>query len=169
MDLIKLSISLAFINDRVRLTWREILYGVDNELLAPGAAADFAGDRLARRDDPSAILVELAGARRDEPTRALVEQLASAEPPEASDEIQDKWLYLVLAWIFEHRASYPDPLQTVEEVYADFGYPPRIASFVRYMPADEPDLGSRERNERRLHEKWKRYLDEASAPYALST
>ncbi|WP_394829859.1 DUF2247 family protein [Pendulispora albinea] len=71
--------------------------------------------------------------------------------------------------MFEHRADYADPLQTVEEVYTDFGYPPRIAAFVRYMPSDDPDLGSRESNERRLHEKWKRYLEEASGEYTPST
>jgi hypothetical protein len=169
MDLIKLSIPPAFISERVRLTWREVLYGIDNELLAPGAAVDFAGDEIAAQDEPFTLLVDLAGMGKGEPTRALVEQLSNAEPQQDAGEIRDKWLYLALAWIFEHRASYPDPLQTVEEVYADFGYPPRIAGFVRYMPADEPDLGSRELNERRLHDKWRRYLDEASTEYAPST
>lgn len=166
MDLIKLSIPAAFIGKRARLTWREILYGLDNELLAPGAAADFASDQIAPQDDLSSTLLELACVGKGEPTRALVEQLAQIEPVQDSDEIRDKWLYLVLAWIFEHSASYSDPLQTVEEVYADFGYPPRIAGLVRYMPADGPDLGSLELNNRRLHENWKRYLDEASIDYA---
>ena len=51
------------------------------------------------------------------------------------------------------------------EVYSDFGYPPRIAGFVRYMPAEQPDLGSRELNEQRLYENWKRYLDQTSPEY----
>ena len=167
MELIKLSIPPAFIDERAHLTWREILFGIDNELLAPGAAVDFAGDEVGAQDAPSPALAELAGVGKGEPTRTLVEQLANAEPQQNAEAIRDRWLYLVLAWIFEHRASYPDPLQTVEEVYADFGYPQRIAGFVRYMPADEPDLGSRELNERRLHEKWRRYLDEASTEYVI--
>jgi hypothetical protein len=73
---------------------------------------------------------------------------------------------LVLAWIYEHRGAFLDPLQTVEEVYADFGYPERIAGFVRYMPMDGPDLGSREANEQRLMERWKEYLDATAPTYA---
>jgi hypothetical protein len=166
MELIKLSMPPAFICERAHLTWREVLYGIENDLLAPGAAVDFAGDEVAAKDDSPPTLVELAGLGRDEPTRPLVEQLANTEPAQDADRIRDKWLYLVLAWIFEHRASYRDPLQTVEEVYADFGYPPHIAGFVRYMPSDEPDLGSQDVNERRLYQKWRQYLDEASAEYA---
>jgi hypothetical protein len=162
MDLIKLSIPPAFIRERARLTWREILFGIENELLAPGAAVDFAGDDLAH-DNPPEALVELADLSNGEPTRALVEQLANAAREQEEEEIRSKWLYLVLAWIFDHKESFPDPLQTVEEVYADFGYPERVADLVRYMPTDEPDLGSRELNERRLYEKWKRYLDDEGA------
>jgi hypothetical protein len=163
------SIPQVFIDARTRLTWREILYGIDSDLLAPGAAIDFAVDKIASQDASFSTLVELAGTSSGESTRALVEQLASAEPQQDANEIRDKWLYLVLAWIFEHRASYPDPLQSVDEVYADFGYPTRIASFVRYMPSDEPDLGSLELNEKRLYDKWKHYLDEVSVEYGPST
>ena len=80
-------------------------------------------------------------------------------------ELRDKWLYLVLAWLYEQRGAVPDPLQTVEEVYADFGYPEEIAGLIRYMPMDGPDLGSREANERRLFERWRQYLDSAAAKH----
>jgi len=165
MDLIKLSIPSAFINERAVLTWRETLFGIENELLASGAAVDLAVDKVATRDDVASALLELAGLEKGEATQALVEQLASTEPDQDAGKIQSKWLYLVLAWIFEHRENYPDPLQTVEEVYADFGHPERIADFVRYMPMNEPDLGSRELNEQRLYEKWKRYVDDEAANY----
>jgi hypothetical protein len=168
VDLIKLSITPDFIRERTHLTWREALFGIDNELLSPGAGADFAAAQLAVQDDPAPALVELASLGRGEPTRDLVEQLAAAEPQQDPDIIRSKWLYLALAWIFEHKDNYPDPLRTVEEVYADFSYPDAVASFVRYMPMDELDLGSREANERRLYEKWKRYLENASSEYRRS-
>ena len=166
MELIKLSIPSAFVAERTRVTWREVLYGINNELLAPAAAVDLAGEEVEAQDDPPPALVELAGLGKGEPIQALVEQLAKTQPEQNAEEIRDKWLYLTLAWIFEHRTTYRDPLQTVEEVYADFGYPARIAGFVRLMPADDPDLGSRELNERRLYQKWRTYLDEVSAEYA---
>jgi hypothetical protein len=94
--------------------------------------------------------------------------LAAREPEETLSELRAKWLCVVLAWIFEHRNEYADPLRAVEEVYADFDYPARIASFVRYMPSDDPDLGSRELNEARLYEKWQSYLQECWRTYAVS-
>jgi hypothetical protein len=168
MDLIKLSLSRSFVAEKARLAWREILFGIENELLGPEAAVEFASDEIATKKNPSLVLTRLACVGEGEPMLPHVVQLASAEPPQDSDKVRDKWLYLVLAWIYEHQASYADPLEVVEEVYADFGYPSRIAGFVRYMPADEPDLGSHELNEARLYEKWKCYLDEASVAYAHS-
>ena len=164
MDIVKLSVPASFIHARTRLTWRDVLYGIDNELLAAGAAVEFA--REAKWDDRTPALEELAALGKGEPTRDLVEKLANEEPPRDVGVIREKWLFLVLAWIFAHRAHYPDPLQAVEEVYADFDYPPRITRFVRYMPAEEPDLGSVDLNVQRMHQRWKEYLDEASAEYA---
>ena len=165
MDLIKLSMAAAFISERTHLTWREVQFGIENELLDPRAAIDLVVDELAAQESPSSTLLELATCGMDEPVQGLVKQLANAELEPLADEIRDKWLFLVLSWIYLHKDSYRDPLRVVEEVYADFGYPERIAGFIRYMPTEEPDLGSREQNERRLYEKWRRYLDQASTAY----
>jgi hypothetical protein len=87
------------------------------------------------------------------------------EDKRLEEEVREQWLYLTLAWIFEHMAEHSDPLRAVEEVYADFGYPASIANFVRYMPQDGPDLGSLKANEQRLVERWRNFIDERSAHY----
>lgn len=166
MELIKLKIPSSFVTDRTCLSWRDVCFGLENELLDPQAAIDLAAARLAAFEYPLSILIDLASADRNEPTRAIVEQLAEAEPPYPADEIRDKWLFIVLAWVYEHRSRYGDPLQILEEVYSDFGYPAQMTGFVRYMPMELPDLGSRAANEQRLVENWRRYLDEAGATYA---
>jgi hypothetical protein len=166
VDIVRLRIPYRFVRDRVRMSWREVCFGLVNELLDPAVPVELAIEQVAEIAEPSAALLELAGAGKNEPTLEVVEQLAGGEPQRPENEIRDKWLYLVLAWIHEHRDEVPDPLQRVEEVYADFGYPEQIAKFVRYMPMDGPDLGSREANEQRLFERWKRYLDEAASAHA---
>lgn len=166
MDLIKLEITSDFVRAHTKLTWRDVLFGMENELLAPRAAVDLAVDRLATDPEPPPALVELAGLTAGDPSMDLVERLAIAEKGVALELIHRKWLYLVLAWLFVHQEEYTDPLQTVEEVYADFGYPETIVPFVRYMPMTGPDLGSKEANESRLYEKWRAYLQEASEEYA---
>jgi len=166
VDIVRLRIPYRFLRNRTRMSWRDVRFGLVNELLEPQAPVELAVDQVSERAESSEALLQLAGAGKDEPTLELVEQLADHEPPRSEDEIRDKWLYLVLAWIYEHRDDYPDPLQLVEEVYADFGYPEQIAKFVRYMPMEGPDLGSREANERRLFERWKRYLAEVAPTYS---
>lgn len=168
-ELIKTGITPDFVRPRTALTWREVLFGIDNELLSPGAAVDFALERLAPDQELTPALVELAGRVKGARTRDLVERLAAAEPPLSAEAIQGKWLYLVLAWVFENRDAYREPLSIVEEIYADFGYPVSIATFVRYMPANEPDLGSKGADEKRLFEKWGHYLETASRKYGRQT
>lgn len=163
VDIVRLRIPYRFARQRVRLGWRDVRFGLVNELLAPEGPVELAIDQVGELAEPPAVLLELAGAGKGELTLELVEQLADSEPQRAEHEIRDRWLYLVLAWIYEHRDDDPDPLQRVEEVYADFGYPEQIGKFVRYMPMDGSDLGSREANERRLFERWKRYVDEAAS------
>jgi hypothetical protein len=159
MDLIKLKIPAAFIMSRVYMSWREVQFGLANELLDHQALVDCAVEALTRVEQPSNALIDLASSSRNDPVRDLVDQLSAGEVERTEAEIRDKWLYVVLAWLYEQRGAVSDPLQSVEEVYADFGYPEEVAGFVRYMPMDGPDLGSREANERRLIERWKQYLD----------
>lgn len=164
MDVIKLLMPASFVRERTQLTWREAHFGLANDLLDPPAAAEFAEEQVDVATEPSAALLQLAGASGQEGWVALVVRLAEAEAPRSEEEIRSKWRYLVLARIHEHRDQSPNPLRSVEEVYPDFGYPERIAKFVRYMPMSGPDLGSPEANERRLFERYQAYLDDAARP-----
>ena len=127
-------------------------------------------EQVAQPDLPSSVVIEVAGLSPDAPLIdlvELVEKLADSEPPIAEQEIWDRWLYLVLAWTYEHQENYPDALDRVEAIYADFHYPKRITSFVRYMPLEGPSLGSQAAAEQRMYERWKEYLDEKAREYAI--
>ena len=165
MDVVRMRIQYGFIQARVRMSWRDILFGLKEELLDPAVPTELARD-LVNNESSDPTLIELAGLDRDEHPGQHVRALAAREHEQSPQEIRAKWLYVVLAWIFEHRDEYPDPLRAVEEVYADFDYPEQIADFVRYMPNSDPDLGSREQNEARLFEKWLSYLQECWKTYS---
>jgi len=159
MDTVKLEIPLDFITTLVHLTWRELLFGVENELISPSTAVDFAIEALDRVGE-SPRLAELATQTSTESIVWHVKELAKSEPEQQLDAIKEKWLYVVLAWVYERRAEFSDAFQLVEQIYADFDYPREIISFVRYMPMEGPDLGSISNNEDRLRQNWKRYLHE---------
>ncbi|WP_240358773.1 DUF2247 family protein [Myxococcus vastator] len=166
MDLVKLGIPYGFLRERTRLTWREVLFGMDNELLSSEVPVEKAVEQLGIEDGPARALVDLAGLEPWRSPRDYVGALADAEARQDAEAIKGKWLYLVLDWVFINREHFADPLEMVEKIYADFGYPERIARFIRYMPSDEPDLGSRELNEQRLYGQWKNCLDELSVEYS---
>lgn len=165
MDFIKLKIPATFIMPRTRMSWRELQFGMENELLDQQAPIDFAIEELTRLEQPPGALLDLATSHRNDPIRDFVDKLAAEKPEHTEAGLMGKWLYLTLAWLYEQRDTTTDPLQAVEKVYADFGYPEEIAGFVRYMPMDGPDLGSREANERRLLERWRQYLESTASRY----
>jgi hypothetical protein len=66
------------------------------------------------------------------------------------------WLYVQLKAAYERREELADPLGVIEEIYADFDYPPTIADLVRYMPlrdGDEPGVAA-------ILQRWHGYLTE---------
>lgn len=162
METVSLKIPLGFIESKLgRPSWQDVQFGLEHQLLDPSAVSGLADQHLAGIDPPPEI-VELAIAEPGESVIERVGKLASREEltPEVTSQ---RWLYLVLAWLYEHRAERADPLQDVELVYAEFDYPSEVAAFVRYMPTDEPDLGDRSANEARLFGHWERYLRETQA------
>jgi hypothetical protein len=166
MDLIKLDIPASFVEAKLDLSWRDVRFGIENGLLAAATAISLAIAACDREASPSAVLLELAGAQNSDPLESLVERLSEMEPPASPDATRKKWLYLTLAWLYEHRDEYDAPLEVVEQVYADFGYPEEIVGFIRYMPMREPDLGTREANEERLLSNWAQYLEATRAVLA---
>lgn len=95
----------------------------------------------------------------DEDVYPYLQQLIMLEDKQDMADIRDKWLYLILKWLFERRNDIENVLEIVEEIYEVFDYPDCIVSFVRYMPSEAGDLGSLKLNRERLFENWAHYLE----------
>lgn len=138
-------------------------------LIGWSAIVDLATERLsAGSDDP--LEIELADLTKMETYQVgeLLRKLVSGSPEKDGVFAQRKWLYLLLAWLFENKESVPDPLGDVETIYADFDYPPEIEGFVRYMPvtdAYDPSAHAKDENENRLFGKWREYLVTAESEF----
>lgn len=163
--MVNTKIPYDFIRQRVRLGWNEIEFGIERGLISPKVAIDRATEQLCSDKTSPKEVVEMASLTEGESLASLVFRLAQAETPPPPECVREKWLYLVLAWLFENRESLVDPLGIVEEVYSDFDYPREVASFVRYMPMVGSNLGNREQNEARMFEYWKAYLDTAGKQF----
>ena len=148
----------TFIRLRSHLTWREVELGLQNGWLTDEAAIDLAIDRVTAGDD-SPDVVELASVLPHEKYKAPFIVRGLAERDSACS--REKWLFLLLAWLYEHRDTVEEPLALVEQLYADFDYPEEMASFVRYMPPQDPSRVG----EPYLLDAWRRYLETVGRNY----
>jgi hypothetical protein len=162
MDTSTLQLPSEFVLSGITWTWNDLLYGLESGLIAPQVAVDAAVALLCREGEPIAGVVDLAGCSpEDGDILDYVRDLAKRECDDGKG--RERWLYLILLWVFENRHAFADPLEMVEQIYADFGYPESVAGLVRYMPSDEPDLGSQKLNEDRLYKKWRTFLNAEAA------
>jgi hypothetical protein len=167
MEQLRIQVPYSFIRQRTRLSWSEVKYGIEEGILQPREAIDVAMDALELGASSEHVLA-LASSSADDPLLERVAHLASQETPGNIRAIQRKWAFLVLAWVNKHKNAYGDPLDIVEKLYADLDYPEELAPLVRYMPSDEPDLGSKELNEQRLLQKWASYLQEEARHFRVA-
>jgi hypothetical protein len=157
--------SYEFLSLHANLSWRDVLFGIKKGLVSEEVAIDKALVEIGISSDAPADVAMLASEHDLFRTLEIVDRLATAEVSISSALIQQKWLYLHLAWLYQIRDLVDDPFGDVESAYADFGYPEEMACFVRYMPMVGSDLGSREKNLDRLYGNWRAYIQTSRKVY----
>lgn len=93
-------------------------------------------------------------------------ELCSDINEDKKSKIREKWLYVILSWLWNNRINFEDPLSEVENIYADFDYPVQIESFIKYIPPTDgydPSLYSYMKNIDRLMKSWESYLQKFDA------
>ncbi|GKX30779.1 hypothetical protein SH1V18_32590 [Vallitalea longa] len=151
-------LSYDYIAKKIEITWYDIKYAIERNLISPVVAIERAIAELSEKDECSQEIIDLACLRPEEPIKQHLDKVINFNISYDDDIVIDKWLYLILDWLFYNKDEFEDPLGLVEQIYADFDYPQQISGFVRYMPSDEPDCGSLELNEKRMYDKWEKYL-----------
>ncbi len=167
-----ITIPYSFIRESVLLSWRDVLWGYERQLIGWSDIVAIAEDRLLLgSDNPIEIELSCLGKSETQQVGELLRILATKETYDAGSASDRKWLFLMLRWLFENRDTVPDPLGEVESIYADFDYPPEIEGFVSYMPVTDgydPSQHSIEENKARLFSKWEQYLYEARQNIGIS-
>lgn len=124
--------------------------GFERGILSAAGVVDLATAEV-RRGAAGDVLHALARLLRDEVDQVpeVFRALDSPERMHYSRESVRKWLYLQLKAAYCERDHLSDPLGVIESIYADFGYPSSMHSFVRFMPprpgdpVDKPALMDR--------------------------
>ncbi|MCZ4281967.1 DUF2247 family protein [Kiloniella laminariae] len=169
MDEFLIKLSYRYVSKKCKLTWQEIIFAIQCNIFTPYSAVEHGVSLLLADEEYSGSLCELASLSEEESllnngsmVYPLVDDLIASEEKQRLDFIRSKWLYLTLLWVYENKDRYNDPLEIVDEVYADFDYPRSIEAFVTYMYSDESDIENKERTTNHLYEKWSMYLQNQS-------
>ena len=145
------------------LTWSEIAYGYSAQFIGWRTPVEIAVKSIEEGRTDGEVL-DLASVEKSETWKVgeLLQRLAAKEQPQSASSLREKWLLIFLRWLYDNRDQFSDPLQEVEEVYAEFGYPEAITGFVRFLPPSDgynPELHSTEENQQRLYRHWSEYLE----------
>lgn len=156
------SIPTGFARQHASLNWQDWHWAFHKGLIAQDDLIQLACELIFHSEDDGALL-ELASVLHEDRqhVEGILGNLAKSSPKLEADESEEKWLYILLAWVFHQKQHYADPLGEVERIYANFDYPEKLEPFVRYMPAKgsyDPKAHSRSENIDRMMLSWSQYL-----------
>lgn len=133
------------------LTWSELLYGRQKGYIDDQGISSFACNTLTISSPDKAYELSSLDPQELYLAQDSLKSLASNEPIKNEENISKPWIYLLLSYLFDNKDLFLDPLEKIEELYADLDYPEDMSSIVRYMPLPDGEAGSEER----LYANWK--------------
>lgn len=159
MDLFFLKYNLREEMKKNIYNWQEILFALKNKIITVEDVIQYASYIINEDTMGFDIVLEITCLHSDEDIYPYLQQLTMLEDSQDIADIKDRWLYLILKWLYGKRNDIENVIEIVEEIYELFNYPNSITSFVRYMPSETGDLGSLELNRERLFKNWANYLE----------
>lgn len=164
MNTLKIKIPLKFLLTSVNVTWDDIIFGVKNEYLVSLSVSEYAMYLLEKNDeDLQDEIINLAWGDKNDIDDYIYNYLRKSNVN--TETVKDKFLYVLLKLVWENKNDYTDPLEVIEDLYADLGYPSEIDHLVRYMPMKHKDMGSIELNVAEMYKDWEAFLMKKSKKY----
>jgi hypothetical protein len=140
------------------------MWGIEHGIFAWKDVHNFSLHRLSDPQSPTfEIENTISSLDKNEASEMmdLAREAAIKSNPIAMEQVKERWLFLLLKWIYEDMDFNTNPFGVVEELYAEFGYPESIESFVGFLPPKdgwEPIKHTVEENENRMLRNWEMYL-----------
>lgn len=146
------------------LNWEVLYWGIAKDFIEAKSAIDYANKLIENNlaEDESAT-VELLILESDE-KHEILRVLCKLKADDIQEEKSIKCLrYMILNDIKNRKAETSEILSDIEGVYADFGYPEDMNSFIGYMPVEDADYNplkhTQKENEERLIDNFNIFLE----------
>ncbi|MEO4207065.1 DUF2247 family protein [Acinetobacter pittii] len=158
-----------FINEKVNLSWCDIKWVYEKNLLTSEIPIKKAENIVLTGNYTKAELeLSLLIPSESKNITLFINELCPTFKEDEYENISQKWLYVILSWLWINRENFEDPLDEVESIYTDFDYPAEMDSFIKYMPPTDgydPSLYSHAENINRLMKNWENYLQHSALMY----
>lgn len=157
-----------FINEKVNLSWCDIKWGYEKNLLTSEIPIKSRKYCINRNYTKAELELSFLIPSESNNITPFINELCPNFKEDEYENISQKWLYVILSWLWINRASFEDPLDEVERIYTDFDYPAEIDNFIKYMPPTDgydPSLYSYAENINRLMKNWENYLQQSALMY----
>lgn len=156
--------SLDFCILNINLSWEDVVWAVEHQIFSWIDAYEFAQCRLNDVNSVTfAIEANIAQLTKNNASE-IMDLARSAIINSAFDEslLKRRWLYLLLRWLYENRASIEDIFEKVAYLYAEFDYEQSMEDFVYYLPSKDnwnSNAHTITENENWMLSKWKCFLE----------
>ncbi|EGO5827575.1 DUF2247 family protein [Enterococcus faecalis] len=146
----------SFSQTKTNWSWQEILYGMENKIIARSDVINYATRILDEGMLGFDWVLKIAIADEYEDILPYIYELGNLEDSEDDSTIQDKWRYFILKELYAKKSNYENFNEKVEEIYADFDYPEDMAGFIGYMPSLDG---------KSMEESWQEYLTSSKGEF----
>ncbi len=134
----------------IELSWPEVKLASSKNWIEAGVAVDRAMQAL-ETENYSQQEAELAALGYKDVLD--INDMLLALAPDSYEINHDKWAKIFLTYLYEHKSELEDPIQAIDELWADFDYLESIACIAnQYSPYESP--------QRDLFKEWKKFLDD---------
>lgn len=138
----------TFLAEMCRLTWHDMEFGLTHRYISTEAVSQFACSRLSAQLNPDPREVLIASSSKEDSLLDVVKCLAAQESVACSLDSRQRWVCLLLVWLYDNRNQIERPMDLIEQIYVDLDYPEELAHLVCYMPT------SREAYSRLFVDRW---------------
>lgn len=161
---LSMAFTYKYVTSLVSLNWNDLLFAIENNFLPYQTAIEHALVEMHKNESPSMEVMELACILQSEAKFPydicqLVNKLANSQKTDNYFDSREKFLYVSLNWVYEHKNDYCNPIEVVDILCDDINYPDEIKNLISFMPTTESETNSLDSTTERLFDKLFRYLE----------